>query len=69
MISGHTHGGQFRAPWGWAPMKTRNGERYLEGFFPDAPTPLYVSRGIGTTGPPSRLNCPPEVSVLSLEGF
>ncbi len=67
MISGHSHGGQFRAPWGWAPMKTKNGVKYLEGFFPDAPTPLYVSRGIGTTGPPSRLNCPPEVSILTLE--
>jgi predicted MPP superfamily phosphohydrolase len=67
MIAGHTHGGQFRAPWGWAPMSTENGRKYREGFFPEAPTPLYVSRGIGTTGPPSRLNCPPEVSVLRLE--
>ena len=67
MISGHSHGGQFRTPWGWAPMKTENGVKYLDGYFADAPTPLYVSRGIGTTGPPSRLNCPPEVSVLTLE--
>lgn len=67
MISGHSHGGQFRTPWGWAPMKTKNGVKYLDGFFPNAPTPLYVSRGIGTTGPPSRLNCPPEVSILTLE--
>lgn len=67
MIAGHSHGGQFRAPWGWAPMKTKNGVKYLDGFFLDAPTPLYVSRGIGTTGPPSRLNCPPEVSILRIE--
>lgn len=67
MISGHSHGGQFRTPSGWAPMKTKNGVKYLDGFFPEAPTPLYVSRGIGTTGPPSRLNCPPEVSILTLE--
>lgn len=66
MISGHTHGGQFRTPWGWPPMTTENGRRYLDGFFPKAPTPLYVSRGIGTTGPPSRLFCPPEVSLLEL---
>ena len=69
MISGHSHGGQFRTPWGWAPMKTKNGIKYLDGFFADAPTPLYVSRGIGTTGPPSRLNCPPEVSILRLESL
>lgn len=66
MISGHTHGGQFRLPNGWAPIYTENGRRYPDGFFPDAPTPLYVSRGIGTTGPPSRLNCPPEVSLLTI---
>lgn len=66
MIAGHSHGGQFRLPSGWAPMHTVNGRKYRDGFFPDAPTPLYVSRGIGTTGPPSRLFCPPEVSLLEL---
>lgn len=66
MISGHSHGGQFRLPNGWAPMYTLNGRKYPEGFYPDAPTPLYVSRGVGTTGPPSRLFCPPEVSLLEL---
>ncbi len=69
VISGHTHGGQFRTPWGWPPMRTVNGRKYLEGFFPGAPTPLYVSRGIGTAGPPTRLFCPPEVSVLTLESI
>ena len=66
MLSGHSHGGQFCAPWGWAPMTSKNGNRYRRGFFPDAPTPLYVSRGIGTTGPPSRLFCTPEVTILDL---
>lgn len=66
MISGHSHGGQFRLPNGWAPMYTVNGRKYPEGFYPDAPTPLYVSRGVGTTGPPSRLFCPPEVTLLEL---
>lgn len=66
MISGHTHGGQFRLPNGWAPVHSKNGKRFQDGFFPEASTPLYVSRGIGTTGPPSRLFCPPEVSVLTL---
>lgn len=67
MLSGHSHGGQFRFPWGWTPMHTKGGEKYVEGFYPDAPTPLYVSRGIGTTGPPSRLGVLPEVAVLTLE--
>jgi len=66
MISGHSHGGQFRFPGGFIPMTTRYGKRYLEGFYPEARTPLYVSRGVGTTGPPSRFLCPPEVSLLTL---
>lgn len=65
-ISGHSHGGQFRLPSGWAPKYTVNGRKYPDGFYPEAPTPLFVSRGIGTTGPPSRLFCPPTVSVLEL---
>lgn len=66
MLSGHSHGGQFRFPGGLTPMKSKNGSKYLSGFFPDAKIPLYVSRGIGTTGPPSRFLCPPEVSILTL---
>ena len=68
MLSGHSHGGQFTTPWGWAPMTVRGGSKYLRGFYPDAPTPLYVTRGLATTGPPSRLFCRPEVSVLTLVG-
>lgn len=66
MLSGHSHGGQFTTPWGWAPVTSKNGAKYLRGFFPDAPTPLYVTRGLGTTGPPSRLFCTPEVTILDL---
>ncbi|MBX3118435.1 MAG: metallophosphoesterase [Fimbriimonadaceae bacterium] len=67
MISGHSHGGQFRLPNGWAPMYTRLGKKYVDGFYPEASTPLFVTRGIGTTGPPSRLFCPPTVDILTLE--
>ncbi len=66
MLSGHSHGGQFRFPGGFTPMHTDNGRRYVRGFYPEAPTPLYVTRGVGTTGPPSRFLCPPEVSLLTL---
>lgn len=65
-ISGHSHGGQFVLPGGIIPMTTTNGRKYIDGFYPDAPTPIYVSRGIGTTGPPSRFNCPPTVGILTL---
>lgn len=66
MIAGHSHGGQFTFPGGYTPMHTHLGRRYPRGFYPGASTPLYVSRGVGTTGPPSRLNCPPEVAILTL---
>lgn len=66
-ISGHSHGGQFRFPGGLIPMKSRNGEKYIEGFYPFAPTPLFVTRGVGTTGLPSRFLCPPQVAILTLE--
>lgn len=66
MISGHSHGGQFRFPGGFTPMHTNLGRKYPRGYYPHAPTPLYVSRGIGTTGFPSRFLCPPEVSILTL---
>ncbi|HLO99639.1 MAG TPA: metallophosphoesterase, partial [Fimbriimonas sp.] len=66
-LSGHSHGGQYVLPWIGAPMTSTNGKKYLDGFYPDAPTPLFVSRGIGTTGPPSRFNCPPQVAILTLE--
>lgn len=66
-LSGHSHGGQFRFPGGFTPMSTDLGRRYPRGFYPDAPTPLYVSRGIGTTLLPTRFMCPPEVAILTLE--
>lgn len=66
MLAGHSHGGQFTTPWGWAPMTSRNGKKYLRGLYPNAPVPIYVSRGLGTTGPPARLFCTAEVTLLTL---
>lgn len=68
MLSGHSHGGQFIFPGGLVPMTSKNGRRYLAGFYPDAPTPLFVTRGVGTTGPPARFLCPPEVVLITLKG-
>jgi predicted MPP superfamily phosphohydrolase len=65
-VSGHTHGGQICLPFGvplHTPVKGRN---YVSGFFPDANVPLYVTRGVGTSGVNYRLFCRPEVSILTL---
>jgi predicted MPP superfamily phosphohydrolase len=32
-------------------------------------TSLFVTRGVGTVYLPVRLNCPPEVALLTLEPF
>ncbi|MEI7986624.1 MAG: metallophosphoesterase [Armatimonadota bacterium] len=65
-LSGHSHGGQFKFPFNLTPMTSTNGTKYRDGFYPEAPTPLFVTRGVGTTGPPSRFLCPPQVAVLTL---
>lgn len=66
MLSGHAHGGQGRLLGRYTPVRTKLGRRYVDGFYPDAPTPLYVSRGVGTTLFPFRHDVPPEVSLLTL---
>lgn len=66
MLSGHAHGGQGRLLRRFKPVKTKLGTKYVDGFFPNTPTPLYVSRGVGTTLFPMRLDVPPEVSLLTL---
>jgi hypothetical protein len=66
MLSGHSHGGQFVFPGGFIPMTTKNGRKYIGGFYSNATTPLFVTKGVGTTGPPSRFLCPPEVVLLTL---
>lgn len=63
VLSGHTHGGQVRLP-GWAPIRPRGSGPYLEGWYRDGASPLYVSRGVGTTGVDARLFCPPEIAVF-----
>jgi hypothetical protein len=66
MLSGHTHGGQIRIPL----LKPVNlpdlGKKYVEGLFRLDNLQLYVNRGIGTVGVPFRLNCPPEITVITL---
>jgi predicted MPP superfamily phosphohydrolase len=66
MLSGHTHGGQVRIPFVPPVYLPPLGKNYLEGHFQVGPMQLYVNRGIGTVGMPFRLNCPPEITVLTL---
>jgi predicted MPP superfamily phosphohydrolase len=65
-LSGHSHGGQVCLPFGKSLYTPFGARRYVAGFYRNARAPLYVSKGVGTTGPDYRLFCPPEVSVITL---
>jgi hypothetical protein len=66
VLSGHTHGGQVVVPGLGAPAVPRGKFPVLSGTARRGGTTLYVSRGVGTVYVPIRLNCPPEVSILTL---
>ena len=66
-LAGHTHGGQITLP---PPAHHHNVSRittpFTRGFFQNGNSVLYVSRGMGVGGIPVRLNCPREISLLTL---
>jgi predicted MPP superfamily phosphohydrolase len=65
LLAGHTHGGQIRLPL-LPPLKPVGAGRFLEGWYYDTFAPLYVSRGVGTTGIPARFRCPAELPIFTL---
>ncbi|OFW09588.1 MAG: hypothetical protein A3H96_06665 [Acidobacteria bacterium RIFCSPLOWO2_02_FULL_67_36] len=64
MLSGHTHGGQIVLP-GIGAVAARKFP-VIAGMARRENTTVFVSRGIGTVYVPVRLNCPPEVAILTL---
>jgi len=64
VLSGHTHGGQIVMPGVGAIARTRF--PVLQGLGRRDNTSIFVSRGIGTVYVPIRINCPPEVAVITL---
>lgn len=67
MLSGHSHGGQVRLPVIGPLILPPMGQKYVEGYFRFNQMQLYVNRGLGTVGLPFRLNCPPEITVITLQ--
>ena len=65
MISGHTHGGQIVLP-GLGAIAAREFPVVAGSARRDG-TAVFVSRGVGTMYIPVRLNCPPEVAVITIE--
>lgn len=68
MLAGHTHGGQIRLPiYGPLVAPSLYGVLYASGeFFVDTMF-MHVSRGLSGQHP-IRYNCPPEVSLLVING-
>ncbi len=66
MFSGHTHGGQIRFPLIGPLYLPEFGRRYVEGWFRLNNLLFHVNRGLGTVGVPFRLDCPPEISLITL---
>jgi predicted MPP superfamily phosphohydrolase len=64
VLSGHTHGGQVVLP-GIGALAARKFP-VVAGAARRNETAIFVSRGVGTVYVPYRLNCPPDVSVLTL---
>jgi predicted MPP superfamily phosphohydrolase len=66
VLSGHTHGGQVVLP-GIGAIAARKFP-VISGLGRRNATTIFVSRGVGTVYVPYRLNCPPDVALLTLKG-
>jgi predicted MPP superfamily phosphohydrolase len=72
-VAGHTHGGQIRLPftpeWSWLTF-AREDKVHVDGWidgYGQIGNHLYVNRGIGFSILPIRINCPPEITLFTLQ--
>lgn len=69
VLSGHAHGGQFRLPFVGGLVAPGQGlfPEYDSGLYTEENTNMVVSRGIGNSIIPFRINNRPEIVVIELE--
>lgn len=65
-LSGHSHGGQVRVPGIGPIVLPPMARKYHTGLNRVGGLQVYTSRGLGVINPPVRLNCPPEVTLITL---
>lgn len=65
MLAGHSHGGQVKFPFYGAPSFV-NDERFTAGEAIVDEKHIFVTTGIGCSGPQIRFDVPPEIAVLKL---
>jgi predicted MPP superfamily phosphohydrolase len=66
LLAGHTHGGQVWLPFIGAPIPVAKQE-YTYGHIVHDARHLFVTKGVGTSGPGIRFCAVPEIVVLTLE--
>ncbi len=67
-LAGHLHSGQVVIP-GLKPkyIPSKYGTKYLYGLITENNKALFTSRGLGNSILPIRLNCPPEIVVITFK--
>lgn len=68
ILSGHTHGGQVvLAKYGNFNLSLASTvSNYVSGLYRQGTSQMYVSRGIGSSTLPLRMNCRPEITRITL---
>ncbi len=65
ILAGHSHGGQVVIPW-LGPVTTPCRRKYAMGLVKTDASQVYISRGLGVIAPPVRINCRPELPLITL---
>ena len=65
-LSGHSHGGQIWIPGIGAPWLPELARIYPRGLYQVENLTLYTNVGVGTIHVPIRINCIPEVTLITL---
>ena len=67
-ISGHSHGGQFIIPkFETTPFRGPNSRKYPVGIYEVGNMIQYTSKGLGTNSFRLRVNCKPEITIITLK--
>ncbi|MDQ3801985.1 MAG: metallophosphoesterase [Acidobacteriota bacterium] len=65
LLAGHSHGGQVSFPL-YGPVAFVNDRRFMKGEAVVDGKHVFVTSGVGCTGPPIRFGVPPEIAVLQI---
>jgi uncharacterized protein len=66
-LSGHSHGGQMIIPGIGTPFRGSQFRKYPLGQYKVGDMVQYTNRGLGTNVFWIRINCPPEITIITLQ--